>query len=248
MKFRLEEIEGILTAVFEEGYPLRMKLLSHFLHSDPYFVPDMLYEISMVERNAVESSGFHSPHVNVEFFRDRVVIEKVVSEDEDGDPQSVTILLDEAKLLLLEWGVALQRRHFERMKLNPLPEVYSPSEIIATLLILGPAHNSQTPFLLKKGNYVIGRRDSYKGNFPDIDLAPFDEDANVSRCHARIYRQAGQFFVEDLESVNCTFVVEDGKESRVSPKEPRLLHDGTELRFGRVRGRLMLKSSATDLA
>lgn len=119
MKFRIEEVEGTTRAVFEDEGPLRGSLLSHFLHPDPYFVPDMLYELSLVERNAQESSGFETPHVCVEFFRDGVVIEKFMGEHEEGEPQRVTIPLDEAKLLLLEWGVALQRRHIEQAKLGP---------------------------------------------------------------------------------------------------------------------------------
>jgi len=112
MQFRLEEIEGAPRAVFENEDALRGKLLFHFLLPAPYFVPDMLYELSLVERNVQESSGFESPYVCVEFFRDRVVIEKCLAEHEDGqDPPQVILSLDEAKLLLLEWGVMLQRRH-----------------------------------------------------------------------------------------------------------------------------------------
>jgi hypothetical protein len=119
MSFRLEEIDGILRAVFEDEDGLRRALLPLFLHPAPYFVPDMLYELSLVERNAQESSGFETPHALVEFFRDGVVIEKFMEEHEEGEPQKVTIPLDEAKLLLLEWGVALQRRHIERAKIRP---------------------------------------------------------------------------------------------------------------------------------
>ncbi|MCA1633314.1 MAG: FHA domain-containing protein [Acidobacteria bacterium] len=105
---------------------------------------------------------------------------------------------------------------------SPLREDHSPTDIIAALVVSSPAHDVQTSFPIRKENYVIGRRDPYRGNFPDIDLGPFDDDTHVSRCHARIYRQADQFFVEDLESVNCTFVTDGEEESRVTPKEPRL--------------------------
>ncbi len=111
MSFRLEEIDGTPKAVFEDEDALRRTLLPLFLHPASYFVPDMLYELSLVERNVQESSGFETPYACVEFFRDCVVIEKLMEEHEEGEPQKVTIPLDEAKLLLLEWGVALQRRH-----------------------------------------------------------------------------------------------------------------------------------------
>src|ERR671939_1852478 len=119
MEFSIEEVEGTPRAVFEGEGRLRGSLLSHFLRPDPYFVPDMLYELSLVERNTVESSGFDTPHVHVEFFRDRVVIEKPTGEHEGAETQVLTIPPDEAKLLLLEWGVAMQRRRLEQMKLNP---------------------------------------------------------------------------------------------------------------------------------
>lgn len=118
MGFRLEEIDGVPRAVFEDEDALRRALLPLFLHPAPYFVPDMLYELSLVERNAQESSGFDTPHACVEFFRDGVVIEKFMEEHEEGELQRVTIPLDEAKLLLLEWGVALQRRHIERANIG----------------------------------------------------------------------------------------------------------------------------------
>jgi len=114
MEFHVEEVGGRPRAVFEDEGPLRGSLLSYFLHPAPYFVPDMLYELTMVERNSVESSGFDTPYVDVTFHRDRVVIEQFLAEGEEGEPPRVTISLDEAKLLLLEWGVALQRRKVER--------------------------------------------------------------------------------------------------------------------------------------
>lgn len=116
MKFRVEEIEGVPRAVFEDEEPPRRELLALLLHPDPYFVPDMLYEISLVERGAMESSGFDSPRAEVRFFRDRVVVEACSVDKHAGEEgiERVEISPDEAKLLLLEWGVALQRRELLR--------------------------------------------------------------------------------------------------------------------------------------
>lgn len=113
MSFRLEEVDGIPKAVFEDEDPLRRELLPHFLLTAPYFVQDMLYELAVVERGSVGSSGFESEYVCVEFFRDRVVIEKYLPEDagDDEEPPRLEVSVDEAKLLLLEWGAALQRWH-----------------------------------------------------------------------------------------------------------------------------------------
>lgn len=111
MNFKIEEVDGWPRAVFEDEDPLRRELLPYFLHTAPYFVPDMLYELLLVERGVVESSGFESPHVCVEFFRDRVVVEAFLEDEsaEEEDIKRVEISTGEAKLLLLEWGVAVQR-------------------------------------------------------------------------------------------------------------------------------------------
>ena len=115
MDFRIEEVDGTPRAVFEDEDPLRRELLPLLLLPDSYFVPDMLHELTLVERGVSESSGFDTPRAEVEFFRDRVVIESLPPDgDEEGDPPRLELSVDEAKLLLLEWGAALQRRKVER--------------------------------------------------------------------------------------------------------------------------------------
>jgi diguanylate cyclase (GGDEF)-like protein len=52
------------------------------------------------------------------------------------------------------------------------------------------------------------------------------DDDTVSREHARLRVEAGQAFVEDLRSLNGTFI----NERRVDA--PTLVHDGDQLRFG----------------
>ena len=113
MGFWVEEVDGTPRAVFEDEDPLRRALLPFLLHPDPYFVPDMLYELSLVERGTVESSGFDSPRAEIRFFRDRVVIETAPDTDRDTDPPTGELSTGEAMLLLLEWGAALQRRRLE---------------------------------------------------------------------------------------------------------------------------------------
>lgn len=114
MNFRLEEINGVPNAVFKDEDPRRGKLLSNFLHPAPYFVPDILYEISIVERQIIESSGFDSAHVSVLLMRDCIVIASSLPESGEGQSHRIELSLDEAKLLLLEWGFVLQRRKVEQ--------------------------------------------------------------------------------------------------------------------------------------
>lgn len=116
MNFRLEEIDGAPQAVFEDTDQQSTVLLTHFLHPAPHFVPDVLYEISLVERRAVESSGFETDFVDVLFFPDRVLIKPRIMEADEGETLGILLTVDEAKLLLLEWGAKVQRWRIEHKK------------------------------------------------------------------------------------------------------------------------------------
>ncbi|MCB0325129.1 MAG: OmpA family protein [Bdellovibrionales bacterium] len=77
------------------------------------------------------------------------------------------------------------------------------------------------------GNIRIGR-DEYN----DLQLDP-EEDAQVSGRHAMIFERAGQFVIEDLKSLNGTYVngeritestvLKDGDEIELAPGGPRML-------------------------
>jgi pSer/pThr/pTyr-binding forkhead associated (FHA) protein len=79
---------------------------------------------------------------------------------------------------------------------------------------------------------TIGREDPVSQVFPDIDLTDYGGDeGGVSRMHARITQQGGQFYIEDLDSTNYTFV----NQQRLQPRQPHPLQDEDEVRFGRVK-------------
>jgi hypothetical protein len=108
MKFRLVVREnGRIQAVFEDEEETRGALLSGFLHDAPHFVADVLYEISLVERRAVASSGFETATVDVHIHIDRVVINP--SDTDCISPMQVILSLVEAKQLLFQWGLELLR-------------------------------------------------------------------------------------------------------------------------------------------
>ena len=96
-------------AVFEGPDQVIKTLLPRFLHHSPCFVPDILYEISLVERGAVESSGFETPLIDVLILPDWVTITSRLMGAEESSPAQIIISVTEAKLLLLEWGVAVLR-------------------------------------------------------------------------------------------------------------------------------------------
>jgi pSer/pThr/pTyr-binding forkhead associated (FHA) protein len=79
---------------------------------------------------------------------------------------------------------------------------------------------------------VIGRSDSSSSNPIQIDLKPYEARAlGVSRRHAMLFRMKNALYIADLESSNGTYV--NGE--RLTPRQPRLLHSGDEVSFGKLR-------------
>ena len=81
---------------------------------------------------------------------------------------------------------------------------------------------------------MVGRFDASSGPV-DIDLSSLPGAEHISRHHAELYREAGQWFVRDLGSTNGVFVRKGGQ-SAFSPRlqEPTALADGDELAFGNL--------------
>jgi hypothetical protein len=78
---------------------------------------------------------------------------------------------------------------------------------------------------------VIGRADALSGVAPDLDLDPYaGELAGLSRRHARVFVQESHSWIEDLNSVNWTYL----NHQRLSPDKPLPLNDGDLLRLGNV--------------
>lgn len=113
MRFRVVETGDDLTAIFDGGDSLQNSLLSRFLVSSRYFVVDILHDISQVERGMYPSHAYENPEVFVELFKDHITIEPYIKEDETEIPK-IQIPLEKAKLLLFEWGAALQRWRMRR--------------------------------------------------------------------------------------------------------------------------------------
>jgi pSer/pThr/pTyr-binding forkhead associated (FHA) protein len=78
---------------------------------------------------------------------------------------------------------------------------------------------------------VVGRADALSGVAPDLDLDPYaGELAGLSRRHARVLQQEGRCWIEDLNSVNWTYL----NHQRLTPDKPAPLNDGDLLRLGNV--------------
>ena len=87
-------------------------------------------------------------------------------------------------------------------------------------------------FPLTKDSAAIGRFDPVTGMRPEVDLSAVDINRSVSRHHARVVRQGGEFsLTEEVGALNGTFI--NGK--RLVTGKPGTLHDGDELGLGMVR-------------
>lgn len=84
---------------------------------------------------------------------------------------------------------------------------------------------------LAKEEVSIGRFDPASGSFPDVDLDSYGGlEKGVSRRHAKITRRGKGIFIEDLGSVNGTFL----NQKKLTPYLPEVLRHGDELRLGKL--------------
>ncbi len=94
------------------------------------------------------------------------------------------------------------------------------------------ANGTPIPLPPGKAEYIIGREDPVSNTFPDVDMTLYGGDeGGVSRRHARLYQQGGQWFIEDFGSTNFTFV----NNQKVLPGIPTPLSNSVELRLGKVK-------------
>lgn len=111
---------------------------------------------------------------------------------------------------------------------NSTPDVVG---VAHALMVIERGDGPGTEFKLLNNESIIGRWDADNGVFPDVDLDAFDADAKVSRRHAKVYRNNGTYFIEDLGSTNGTYV---NRGRRLLPGSPQVLADGDEVIVGKT--------------
>jgi len=95
--------------------------------------------------------------------------------------------------------------------------------------LIHPESNSTITLPQKETELILGRVDPFQGIFPEIDLTPYGgERGGVSRQHARLSIRKGQVLLEDLNSINYTFV----NKVRLLPGETRQLQHNDVIRLG----------------
>ncbi|HUO03939.1 MAG TPA: FHA domain-containing protein [Candidatus Binataceae bacterium] len=86
-------------------------------------------------------------------------------------------------------------------------------------------------FPLEDGNNLVGRWDPETGSFPEVDLDADDPEAKISRKHALIRIEGSKITVEDIGSLNGTYV---NRQPRLSPGNPVEVKSGDEIIIGKT--------------
>jgi hypothetical protein len=103
------------------------------------------------------------------------------------------------------------------------------------LVVRGGARPIRVPV---KDEVTLGRAAPNNPIKPDIDLSAFKaEELGVSRIHASLRREENTIHIVDLASKNHTYL----NAQRVYPRESRVLHNGDEIRLGRLPITVMFK-------
>jgi hypothetical protein len=114
----------------------------------------------------------------------------------------------------------------EREEPPEAPEEEGVSLASLRLSILGSGRDVDLP-LTKE--VIIGRLDPTSDCFPEIDLTSDGGlKKGVSRRHAKITRRGNKVFIEDLGSMNGTFL----NRKKLTPYLPQVLKNGDELQLG----------------
>ena len=98
-------------------------------------------------------------------------------------------------------------------------------------LVIVSSEGQGKEFEIQEGNNLIGRWDPDGGSFPEIDLEQEDVDAKISRKHCVVECKEGQVSVQDIGSLNGTFV---NKTQRLLEGESYPLNNGDEFVVGKI--------------
>jgi hypothetical protein len=116
----------------------------------------------------------------------------------------------------------------EREETGEAPGVDVTSPLGLKLTVPDSGRDVEIP-LAKELN--IGRLDPASASFPDVDLTSDGGlEKGVSRRHAKITRRGSEVFIEDLGSINGTFL----NRKKLTPYLPQALKSGDELQLGKL--------------
>jgi hypothetical protein len=111
------------------------------------------------------------------------------------------------------------------------PPVIKPPEAVRAKLVVKRTGRVGHEFVIDQESVNIGRWDPNSGVFTDIDLSDDDPGRYISRSHARISLNNGEYFIQDMGSTNGTFV---NKGPRLTMGSTQKLENGDEIIMGRT--------------
>jgi hypothetical protein len=113
----------------------------------------------------------------------------------------------------------------------------APAAFKAKLSVVRGGRKGQE-FPLEDGNNLVGRWDPETGSFPEVDLDADDPEAKISRKHALIRIDGGKITIEDIGSLNGTYV---NRQPRLSPGSPAEIKSGDEVIIGKTFLKLVVE-------
>lgn len=113
------------------------------------------------------------------------------------------------------------------------PQKQSPAKMVAKLVLVDDNKKDPEVFFLEKDTHLVGRPDLARESYPEVDLS-FDKEGTISRYHARVHNKGGEFFVEDLNSGNGTFIFDGKQLEKLLPGQFYPLKSRNRVRFGKV--------------
>jgi hypothetical protein len=116
----------------------------------------------------------------------------------------------------------------------------APSHFKAKFTVIRGGRKGQE-FPLEDGNNLIGRWDPETGSFPEVDLDADDPEAKISRKHALCRIEDGKITVEDIGSLNGTYV---NRGQRLAPGSPVDIKNGDEIIIGKTFLKLVVDTIA----
>ena len=118
---------------------------------------------------------------------------------------------------------------------HEIPTTAAPTFKAKLAIIRGGRRGQE--FELEAGNNLVGRWDPETGSFPEVDLDADDAEAKISRKHALIRLDGSKITIEDIGSLNGTYV---NRQPRLQPGSPAELKDGDEVIIGKTFLKLMI--------
>ena len=111
----------------------------------------------------------------------------------------------------------------------------TPTTTATTAKLISKQPNSPVPEFIVDGSSLVGIFDPDIGPV-EIDLEEFPGGETVSRNHAEIYPEGGDWKVKDLGSTNGIFIKKSGQ-TRFGARltTPETINYGDEIAFGKVR-------------